>query len=174
MRARAWWPWVLLLLALLAIGVIAGWFLARQWTASNATSASPPPTTSAVTPTASGDFSLLQLEAGMCIDRFAAAEAREFAVVDCAESHNAELFARVPVADVLPDAGDTRPSDAGLAEWAQLACQDSEVFDRDAAVELAEAEVVAAWPTAGHWEAGLRDFSCFVTAEEPWKGQFSE
>jgi len=137
-----------------------------------ATSASPSPTP---TPTETDDVALAgtgplapgqtyrwdQLRGGECLDPFTSAWAQEFAVVDCNAQHAAQLVYSAPFS---ADPSAAFPGEQAISSQINLLCSKPGVVDLHAAAAYNDAQVVAAYPvTAEQWNAGQRNYFCFVT-----------
>lgn len=123
-------------------------------------------------PLPAGDWAWDLLRGGECLDPFESPWAEEFTVVDCAEPHAAQLIQRAE----FPEATDEFPGPEALAAPLSLICSSPEVLNFEAASAFDDILVQTAYPvTAEEWEAGYREFFCFVTRAEgePLEGDLS-
>lgn len=158
--------WLLIGAAIFVLAVVAGRVLATRFIPV----AADEPATPTPTPTAT---TIADLTVPTCLDAPLTELPDEFTPVDCAGEHRAELVAQVPIADALElDDKYERPDDELLSARAMLTCQQADAFVEVSEKRLAEVEIVAVWPTEQQWRQGMRDFACFVTADEPWQGEF--
>lgn len=102
--------------------------------------------------------SALDLGAGMCFNG-GVADLEAFAIVECVEPHDAEVYA---VFDT-PDA-DTYPGPEPLVALAEDRC--AVAFETFVGVPYGEADLTVglAYPSEGTWEAGDRVILCTVRA----------
>ncbi len=157
--------WLLIGVAIFVLAVVAGRFLATRFILTTAEPATPTPTATTIA----------ELTTPTCLGAPLTELPDAFTPVDCSGSHHTELVALVSVADAfeLEDEYE-RPRDELLSAHAMLACQQADVFAGVSDGRLAEVEIVAVWPSKKQWQQGMRHYACFVTADTPWQGAFSE
>ena len=108
-----------------------------------------------------GETSVLNLEVGQCVNTEAEGEVSSVPVVDCAETHNGEIFS-LPQ---LPD-GDF-PGDESVRQSANELCagQDFQTYVGKTYQESA-IYFSALTPTTETWGDGDREIVCILTADE--------
>jgi len=98
------------------------------------------------------------LPAGACLAAFDSAWQARFETVDCAVPHAAQLVGVVAIE------GGAYPGADALAREAQLRCQAPSVLAIDRAELLADVVVDVSYPvSAAEWDAGDREYRCFVS-----------
>jgi len=137
-------------------------------------SPSPSETTLPVGPVAPGTWAWDELLGGECLDPFEDPWAEEFTVVDCAQPHPAQMVYRgtiPPSAEGVTD--DPFPGTEALQGQMALLCSAPGVVDLAAAGQYTDVQLQGTYPaTQEQWDAGERDFYCFVSRSsgEPLTG----
>lgn len=110
---------------------------------------------------ACGDTSVLSLEVGQCINTETEGEISSVPVVDCAETHNGEVFS-LPQ---LPD-GDF-PGDDAVRQSADQLCAGQD-FQTYVGKPYEESAIYysALTPTDETWDDGDREIVCFLLADQ--------
>ncbi len=115
----------------------------------------------AVGPVAPGTYAWNELLGTECIEPFASAWEEEFTVVDCATPHTAQLVSRGIFAD---EAFAPYPESIELQARINLLCTSPTSVNYAAAGALSDVAVSASYPaTAEQWDAGEREYFCFLT-----------
>ncbi|RFA12319.1 hypothetical protein B7R22_16070 [Subtercola boreus] len=117
--------------------------------------------TSTSGPQLAGTFEWFQLRGGECITSYISAWQQRFTVVDCATPHGAQV---VSLGTLGADPAQAYPGQSAIAQDLNLLCQQNGTFT--AALLGAYPDVVwqASYPvTAAQWQAGQRNYSCFVS-----------
>ena len=115
----------------------------------------------AVGPVAPGVHAWNDLLGTECIEPFASAWEEEFTVVDCATPHAAQLVSRGIFAD---EAFAPYPESTELQARINLLCTSPASVNYAAAGALSDIAVTASYPaTAEQWDAGEREYFCFLT-----------
>ena len=107
---------------------------------------------------------------GECLDPFSSPWAETFTVVDCAAPHAAQLVYR---GGFDGDAAAAFPGEEALAGQINALCGTPGIVDLAAAAAFGELQLQGSFPvTAEQWEAGQRNYYCFVTqvSAEPITG----
>jgi hypothetical protein len=133
-------------------------------------SASPSPSPSPgliLGPVAPGDYHWDQLLGGECLDPYENPWQDDYTVVDCAGPHAAQLVHRAELPpQPLPTEGvvdDSYPGEDVLQTQAIALCRGPGILG-SAAAALTDAVVQVGYPvSAEDWDAGSRDYFCFVT-----------
>ena len=157
-----------LLAALALIGVFAlGTKLDTIFPAAPAEVAPPKPTAvadakpPAVGPVAVGNHAWNELLGTECIDPFPSAWEESYAVVDCAAPHAAQLVAHGYFGD---EAYAPYPGLEALQSRINVVCTSQTAVDYPAASQFSDIQVSASYAaTAEQWDAGERDYYCFVS-----------
>jgi hypothetical protein len=153
---------------LLAVVVLLGlYFLGQKIVASPAPAVAEATSTPTPTPTPTSTGTQLAgvhawdtLNGGECLQPYVSPWEEDFTVVDCAESHAAQL---VYVGTFAEAAGEF-PGEEALASQVNLLCSAPGVIDLTAAGEFPDVQVQGSYPvTAEQWDAGNNDYSCFVS-----------
>lgn len=169
---------VLALIALFVIGTrIPQWFAPEPVAVETPTPAptpTPTPTPTPVArpdgPVAPGTHAWNELGGGECLADYVDPWQLEFTVVDCAEPHPAQLAYR---GTFEAEATAAYPGEEALAAQLPIACGSPTALNLAAAGAYADVQVQASYPvTAEAWDAGERDYYCFVTraSGEPFTG----
>ena len=108
-----------------------------------------------------GDTSVLSLEVGQCINTETEGEVSSVPVVDCAETHNGEIYS-LPQ---LPD-GDF-PGDEAVRQSADQLCAGQD-FQTYVGKPYQESEIYysALTPTDETWDDGDREIVCILLSDE--------
>ncbi|WP_010204284.1 septum formation family protein [Salinibacterium sp. PAMC 21357] len=115
----------------------------------------------AVGPLPVGTYAWDELLGGECLDPFESAWQDEYTVIECAQPHAAQLLVRGEFDDAVSA---PFPELDGLTERTLALCSTDTVINFVAAKSFADLEVVASFaPNASKWEAGQREYYCFVT-----------
>jgi hypothetical protein len=115
----------------------------------------------AVGPVAPGTYAWNELLGTECIEPFTDAWAEEFTVVDCTTPHAAQLVSRGIFAD---EAFAPYPESIELQARINLLCTSPTSVNYAAAGALSDIAVSASYPaTAEQWDAGEREYFCFLT-----------
>lgn len=166
--------------ALAAVLALIGLFLLGtripEWTAAPSPEPTPEPTVGTPTPTptpsptpvarptapaAPGVHEWTALFGGECLAEYVDPWQLEFTVVDCAEPHPAQLTYRGPLST---DAAAPYPGEEAIASQIPVICGAPTGLDLATAGAYADLQVQAAYPVSAEaWEAGERDYFCFVT-----------
>ncbi|MGV8876318.1 MAG: septum formation family protein [Rhodoglobus sp.] len=131
-----------------------------------AAAATPQPSSTATAdplngPLPEGTYAWNELGGGECLDPFDNAWQDEFTVVDCGQPHAAQLLLRASFDDA---ASAPYPESDGLATRTTALCSTDAVINFAVAKTITDLELLASYaPTAKEWDAGQRDYSCFVT-----------
>jgi len=149
-------------------------------------SAGPPVAELPEGPVAPGVWAWDELLGGECLEPLDDIWAEEFTVVDCAAPHAGQLVFRGPVPPPGDGAAEGEPASEPVDPAAQpfpgtetLQAQLSLLCSAPGAIDLAEAgrytdvQVSVSYPaTSEQWDAGVRDYYCFVTraSGEPLTG----
>lgn len=118
-----------------------------------------------VGPVATGDWRWDELAGGECLEPYIDAWQEEYTVVDCATPHGGQLVLRaeLPLADGASTAG-PYPGEEVLATQTLQLCSSAGVLDLNVAGAFADVVLQAAYPaTEQEWDAGQRDYYCFVS-----------
>lgn len=151
----------LALVALFLFGTRIGENMTPAVAASATPTAEPSEAAPVVGPVAPGTYQWNELAGGECLEPFVSAWEQEYTVIDCAQPHAAQLLTIGQFDDA---ASDPYPDAEQLASRAAQACSTDSVIDFSAAQSFGDLEVVASFAaTADEWDAGNRDYSCFVT-----------
>ncbi|GAA1702890.1 hypothetical protein GCM10009792_23850 [Microcella alkalica] len=175
--------------ALAAVLVLIGLFVLgtriSEWTAEPSAEPTPEPTlvtpSPAPTPTPTpiarptapaspGVHEWTALFGGECFSEYLDPWQLEFTVVDCAEPHPAQLTFRGPLST---DPAAEYPGEEAIASQVPVICGAPTGLDLATAGAYADLQVQAAYPVSAEaWEAGERDYFCFVTRSsgEPLTG----
>ncbi|MWB99520.1 hypothetical protein GB864_13300, partial [Agromyces sp. MMS17-SY077] len=158
--------WVAVGLVALLILLVVWWFGFRQ-TGTDDTAAGPTETSEAAdpAPTAAqapgGTYRWDALFGGECLDPFTSAWDTEFAVVDCAAPHAAQLVYR---GTIVAEEGAAFPGEEALMQQAGTGCAADGVIDVNAAAGIPDLQMQSTYPvTADQWDSGVRNFYCFVS-----------
>ncbi len=135
-------------------------------------SPSTPPVTevAAVGPLAPGTYSWEKLRGGECLSGYESPWAEKFSVVDCAVPHPAQMVHRGAFG---PDDASVYPGLDALQAQINLLCSAPTVIDFAAAGAYNDIRVAGSFAaTSQEWDAGHRDYFCFVTrgSGEPLAG----
>jgi hypothetical protein len=135
-------------------------------------SASPSPSPSpgvVLGPVAPGEYHWDALRGGECLDPYESPWQRDYTVVDCADPHAAQLVHRAELPpQPAPTDGtefdeDLYPGEDVLQAQAITLCRAPGIFAPSAS-GLTDAVVQVGYPvTQEQWDAGTRDYFCFVT-----------
>jgi|GEM_PF-391879 len=148
---------VVLVVAVVAFGTR---FLAPGDAGTAAPVATEEPVAAPTAPQPAGVHSWQALYGTECLEPFDSAWAEEFTVVDCASPHTAQLAYRGTFAG---DESAEFPGEAALATQAQELCAAEGVIDPAAAAGVGDLQMLTAFPvTAEQWDAGQRNYYCFV------------
>lgn len=142
-----------------------------------APSASPEPTEAELPegPVPPGTYNWNELLGGECLDDYRGAWENEYTVVDCEVPHEAQLVLRAPV-PVAPGTGGAYPGVYDLQSRMSLLCTDASVIDYSAANTYDDMQFEASFPpSVEEWDAGRRDYFCFVSraSGEPIEGSLA-
>ena len=115
----------------------------------------------AVGPVAPGDYAWSELLGGECVDPFVSAWQEQYTVVDCAAPHAAQLVFHGYFGD---EAYAPYPGEAVLQSRINLLCTSPKSVSYSLASQFSDIQVAASYAvTAADWDAGQRDFYCFVS-----------
>ncbi|WP_207455101.1 hypothetical protein [Desertivibrio insolitus] len=121
-----------------------------------------------------GTYSWNELAGGECLDPYTGPFAEEFTVVDCDESHPAQLvFRGAFLADDDPTA---YPGVEALQQQIASLCSTPGAIDLDLASAYRDLQLEGSYPvTAEEWDAGYRDYYCFASRSsgEPLEGSIA-
>ncbi|RFA16278.1 hypothetical protein B7R21_02550 [Subtercola boreus] len=129
--------------------------------------------TSTSGPQLAGTFEWFQLRGGECISSYSSAWQQRFAVVDCATPHGAQV---VRVGTLGADPQSAFPGQSTIAQDLNLLCQQSGTFTAELLGAYPDVVWQASYPvTAEQWQAGQRNYSCFVSRSSslPLVGSFA-
>lgn len=116
-----------------------------------------------VGPVAPGTYNWNELLGGECVVDFGGAWQNEYTVVDCSTPHEAQLVIRAAV-PVLAGTGGLYPGVLDLQSRMNLFCTDAAVIDYQAASQYEGVQFEASYPPSTEdWDAGRRDYFCFVS-----------
>lgn len=124
-------------------------------------------------PLAPGIHAWNALHGGECLTGFSSPWAEEFTVVDCAETHTAQL---VTVGAFAEDSGAAYPGEAELTSRLNLLCTAPAALDYAGAETFADLQWQASYPAdEAEWTAGDRSYSCFFSRSsgEPLAGSLA-
>jgi hypothetical protein len=143
-------------------------------TPSETPSPTPTPTEepAAAGPVEPGTHAWDDLRGGECLAPYASPWEEEYAVVDCAEPHPAQLVYR----GGFPTDAPAYPGEQAILPQLSLLCSAPTVIDVAAAAPYTDLQVQGAYPaTAEQWAAGQRDIFCFVSRStgEPLTGSIA-
>jgi hypothetical protein len=127
-----------------------------------------------------GDYHWDELRGGECIDPFEGPWQDDYTVVDCTAPHAAQLVRRAefPTQPIPTDgtiADDSYPGEDALQAQAITLCRAPGIFS-PAASAVTDAVIQVGYPvSADDWDAGKRDYFCFVTrpSGEPITGDIA-
>ncbi|WP_353987159.1 septum formation family protein [Ruicaihuangia caeni] len=122
-------------------------------------------------PVAPGTYEWDQLGGGECIDPYTNPWAEEFTVVDCATPHRAQLTVKQPFPEY--DAAAPFPGTEALRVQLAALCSAPGTILLDLAGQYADIQIDGSFAvTEEQWDAGMRDYSCFVSRSsgEPIEG----
>jgi hypothetical protein len=152
-------------LALVAVIALLAVFLIGTRVPSLTAGPTPVPTptvTGPIVPVATaapGEHDWTELGGGECLKDFTGAFAQTFDVVACDRAHQAQLVYRAPV----PSADGTYPGASDIEAQLASLCTRSGVVDLGVAAKVSDLQLSPAYPVTGaQWDAGQRDFFCFV------------
>jgi hypothetical protein len=114
-----------------------------------------------VGPVAAGEYSWNQLLGTECLEPFTSAWNETYTVVDCTAPHSAQLVFQGIFAD---EAFAPYPGLEELQTRMNLLCTATTSIDYAAAKAYTDIQVSSSYaPTASDWDAGQREFQCFVS-----------
>lgn len=168
---------VLALIALFLLGTRIPQWIDPEPLAVETPTSTPTPTPTLVArpdgPVAPGTYAWNELGGGECLADYVDPWQPEFTVVDCAGPHPAQLTYRGTVA---ADATAAYPGEEALAAQLPIACGSPTALNLAAAGAYVDVQVQASYPVSAEaWDAGERDYYCFVTraSGEPLTGSLA-
>lgn len=156
---------------LAALALVAFFLLGTRMAPSPVIVASPSPSPSAgpvVGPVPPGEYAWNALLGGECLEPFESAWQTTYVVVDCGAPHAGQLVDRGTLDD---PAATPYPGVEALQARVVPLCSAPTVIDYAAAASMVDIEISASFaPDAAMWDAGQRDYFCFVhrTGAEPF------
>ncbi|WP_438853650.1 septum formation family protein [Agromyces sp. M3QZ16-3] len=148
---------VVLIVAVVAFGTR---FLAPSDAETAAPVATEEPVAAPTAPQPAGVHPWQALFGTECLEPFETAWAEEFTVVDCASPHTAQLAYRGTFAG---DEAAEFPGEEALSAQSQELCAAEGIIDPAAAAGVGDLQMLTAFPvTAEQWDAGQRNYYCFV------------